>query len=86
MPVRAEDGDAPVLRSVVELKNITLPEILNRAPGEKLLEFGFTNAAKSTVERISNKGNLTDVPRIADSEQYWYLIDDENNAVLIHIK
>ena len=63
-----------------------MAEILNRAPGEKLLEFGFTDAAKSTVERISNKGNLTDVPRIADSEQYWYLIDDESNAVLIHIK
>jgi hypothetical protein len=63
-----------------------MAEILNRAPGEKLLEFGFTDAARSTAERISNRGNLTDVPRIADSEQYWYLIDDENNAVLVHIK
>ena len=60
--------------------------ILNRAPGEKMLEFGYTDAAKSTAERISNRGNLADVPRIANSEHYWYVIDDENNAVLVHIE
>ena len=62
----------------------SLVSILNKAPGEKLLEFKYTDAAASLIKKINQASTLQGVTRLeARDYTYMYATDEKNRVAFI---
>ena len=62
----------------------SLVSILNKAPGEKMLEFKYTDAAASLIEKINQASTLQGVARLeAKNYSYMYATDKDNRVAVI---
>ena len=62
----------------------SLVSILNKAPGEKMLEFKYTDAAASLIEKINQASTLQGVTRLeAKNYSYMYATDKDNRVAVI---